>query len=100
MKIYRIIIIIWIFLLFISCNAQKRKIIRFATFNTSLYRDSLGMIEKDLKSKDNLQMKIIAEIIQRNNPDVLALQEFDYAENNEYLELLNTDFHNKLFSHN
>lgn len=92
MKIYRIIIIIWIFLLFISCNAQKSKTIRFATFNTSLYRDSLGMIEKDLKSKDNLQMKIIAEIIQRNNPDILALQEFDYAENNEYLELFKKNY--------
>ncbi len=92
MKKSRIIITIVILSVFISCNAQKQKPIRFATFNTSLYRDSLGMIEKDLKSKDNPQMKIIAEIIQRNNPDILALQEFDYAENNEYVDLFKANY--------
>ena len=77
---------IFVFSFFVSFS-QNFKNIRFATFNTSLYRNDLGEIEKDLKSGENEQMKIIAEIIQRNNPDILALQEFDFAEDNKYVKL-------------
>lgn len=92
MKNYFLLSIIIIFSIQSDCNAQKSNAIRFATFNTSLYRDSLGEIEKDLESGHNEQMKIIAEIIQRVDPDILALQEFDYCENNIYLDLFKKNY--------
>jgi endonuclease/exonuclease/phosphatase family metal-dependent hydrolase len=87
MKTKTITILIIFILSFLISNSQSSKTVRFATFNTSLYRNSLGEIEKDLKSGENEQMKIIAEIIQRNDPDILALQEFDFAEDNAYVKL-------------
>ncbi|MDZ8186394.1 MAG: phytase [Nostoc sp. ChiSLP02] len=53
--------------------------IRFSQFNASLNRNSSGELVKDLSTPDNAQAKIIAEIIQRNNPDVLLINEFDYS---------------------
>jgi len=51
---------------------------RFATFNASLNRNNAGDLITDLSTPDNAQAKTIAEIIQRNNPDILLLNEFDY----------------------
>ena len=52
--------------------------VRFATFNASLNRSNAGEVITDLSTPDNEQAKAVAEIIQRNNPDVLLLNEFDY----------------------
>jgi hypothetical protein len=52
--------------------------IRIATFNCSLNRASLGALQRDLATPDNLQARAVAEIIQRVRPDILLLQEFDY----------------------
>jgi 5'/3'-nucleotidase SurE len=57
--------------------------IRFATFNASLNRSNEGDLINDLSSTDNEQAKAVAEIIQRTNPDVLLLNEFDYDQNGE-----------------
>ncbi|MEO1433697.1 MAG: esterase-like activity of phytase family protein, partial [Cyanobacteria bacterium J06633_8] len=57
--------------------------VRFATFNASLNRSNAGELITDLSTPDNEQAKAVAEIIQRNNPDVLLLNEFDYDENGE-----------------
>ena len=43
---------------------------RFATFNASLNRNNAGDLITDLSTPDNAQAKAIAEIIQRNNPDI------------------------------
>jgi hypothetical protein len=45
-----------------------------------LYRSEGGLLQKDLESSGDEQIEIIAEIIQRIRPDVLALQEFDFDE--------------------
>jgi endonuclease/exonuclease/phosphatase family metal-dependent hydrolase len=70
------------FLLIVACTSQQvpdsQTTIRFATFNTSLYRDSVNVLIKDLSGDENEQARHVAEIIQRVRPDVLALQEFDY----------------------
>ena len=63
-------------------NATKQDI-RFATFNTSLNRDTAGKLITDLSTPDNEQAQAVAEIIQRTNPDVLLLNEFDYDRNGE-----------------
>lgn len=55
--------------------------IRFATFNLSLNRSAEGQLIEDLSTPDNAQAKAVAEIIQRNNPDVILVNEFDFDEN-------------------
>ncbi len=52
--------------------------VRFATFNASLNRNGEGQLIADLSSPDNPQAKAVAEIVQRNAPEVLLLNEFDY----------------------
>ena len=52
--------------------------IRFATFNTSLYRQSEGELARELTSGNSESARKIAEIIQIVRPDVILLNEFDY----------------------
>jgi 3-phytase len=54
--------------------------IRFSQFNASLNRSAEGQLVTDLSTPDNEQAKAVAEIIQRTNPDVLLINEFDYYE--------------------
>ncbi|RCJ16514.1 phytase, partial [Nostoc sp. ATCC 43529] len=53
--------------------------IRFSQFNASLNRNAEGQLVSDLSTPDNAQAKAVAEIIQRNNPDVLLINEFDFS---------------------
>ena len=58
--------------------------VRFATFNASLNRASSGQLFLDLSNPAAgttgvAQAKRIAEIIQRTNPDVLLINEFDHV---------------------
>jgi predicted extracellular nuclease len=55
------------------------KTLRFSQFNASLNRSQEGDLVRDLSTPDNAQAKAVAEIIQRSNPDVLLLNEFDYV---------------------
>ncbi|BBD64612.1 phytase [Nostoc commune NIES-4072] len=54
--------------------------VRFSQFNASLNRNATGELVTDLSTPDNAQAKAVAEIIQRNNPDVLLINEFDYSQ--------------------
>ncbi|YAF94152.1 MAG: phytase [Nodularia sp. CChRGM 3473] len=56
--------------------------VRFSQFNASLNRNADGQLVSDLSTPNNPQAKAVAEIIQRNNPDVLLINEFDYFEGN------------------
>ncbi|MCC5664505.1 phytase [Nostoc sp. CHAB 5784] len=58
----------------------NNKTIRFSQFNASLNRSAQGQLVADLSTPDNAQAKAVAEIIQRNNPDVLLINEFDYSQ--------------------
>ena len=58
--------------------------VRFATFNASLNRSNPGqLVDRPFDAEvDNVfrrQARNVAEIIQRNRPDVLLINEFDYA---------------------
>ncbi|AFY47640.1 3-phytase (myo-inositol-hexaphosphate 3-phosphohydrolase) [Nostoc sp. PCC 7524] len=53
--------------------------IRFSQFNASLNRNTEGQLVSDLSTPNNAQAKAVAEIIQRTNPDVLLINEFDYV---------------------
>ncbi|WP_046471645.1 endonuclease/exonuclease/phosphatase family protein [Allosalinactinospora lopnorensis] len=52
--------------------------IRFATFNASLHRAAEGELAEDLATPDDEQARAVAEIIQRQRPDVLLVNEFDH----------------------
>ncbi|GJD97727.1 hypothetical protein OCOJLMKI_4960 [Methylobacterium iners] len=52
--------------------------LRVATFSASLNRASEGQLIRDLSAPDNAQARAVAEIIQRNNPDVILVNEFDF----------------------
>ncbi len=58
--------------------APEVKTIRVATFNVALNRPEEGGLIEDLSTPDDAQAKAVAEIIQRTNPDVILLNEFDY----------------------
>jgi hypothetical protein len=51
---------------------------RFATFNASLNRNAEGQLIADLSTPDNAQAATVAEIIQRVQPEVLLINEFDF----------------------
>ncbi|MFD7276387.1 endonuclease/exonuclease/phosphatase family protein [Streptomyces sp. NPDC059862] len=55
-----------------------RRTVRFATFNASLNRGTQGALVTDLSAADNVQARNAAETIQRVDPDVLLINEFDY----------------------
>ena len=77
---------------FKSPLAEKKKTVRFGTFNASLNRNSAGALITDLSSPDNEQAKAIAEIIQRVNPDVLLMNEFDFDENGQAVKLFQENY--------
>lgn len=66
--------------------------VRFATFNASLNRNAAGDLVRDLSSKDNAQAKAVAEIIQRANPDVLLVNEFDYVAGGQAADLFRSNY--------
>ena len=59
-------------------DADSAAPVRIATFNASLNRATLGALQRDLSTPDNVQARAVAEIIQRVHPDILLLQEFDF----------------------
>jgi 3-phytase/alkaline phosphatase D len=66
--------------------------IRFATFNASLNRSNEGQLINDLFNSNNSQAKAIAEIIQRTNPDVLLINEFDFDPTGEAAQLFQENY--------
>ncbi len=59
--------------------------VRFATFNASLNRTAEGELAADLADGADQQARNVAETIQRARPDVVLVNEFDYAPGNEDL---------------
>lgn len=66
--------------------------VRFATFNASLNRGSEGALVSDLSTPGNAQAQAVAEIIQRTDPDVLLVNEFDYVEGGLALDLFRENY--------
>lgn len=52
--------------------------IRITTFNASMNRSSEGALLHDLQSGDDLQVRGVAETLQRIGANVILLNEFDY----------------------
>jgi hypothetical protein len=62
-----------------QATAGNEADVRFATFNASLNRNFEGQLVADLSTPANAQAKAVAEIIQRARPEVLLINEFDFA---------------------
>src|SRR5215211_5972915 len=72
--------------------AQPPDTVRFATFNASLNRNFAGQLVSDLSTPDNVQAKTVAEIIQRVQPDVLLINEFDFYPDGQAAELFQDNY--------
>jgi hypothetical protein len=59
-------------------GSSKALTLRFATFNASLNRFNEGDLVAELSVPGSAQPDAVAEIIQRTQPDVLLINEFDY----------------------
>ena len=66
--------------------------VRFSTFNASLNRSGPGELVADLATGENPQASAVAEIIQRNRPDVLLVNEFDYVEGGVAADLFRDNY--------
>lgn len=72
--------------------ASTQEPIRFATFNASLNRNSEGQLITDLSTQTNEQAQNVAEIIQRSNPDVVLVNEFDFEPNDAAAKLFQDNY--------
>lgn len=66
--------------------------LRVATYNASLNRSTEGELVRDLSTPDNAQAQAIATIIQNEDPDILLINEFDYDEAGESLDLFRENY--------
>ncbi|MGF1493311.1 MAG: esterase-like activity of phytase family protein [Microcoleaceae cyanobacterium] len=66
--------------------------LRVSTFNAFLNRSSEGELIENLSTPDDPQAQAVAEIIQRTNPDVILLNEFDFDENGEGIQLFQDNY--------
>lgn len=66
--------------------AKNANAIRVATFNTAFSRDEAGALLTELES-DSQQAKRIAGVIRTVRPDIVLLNEFDYASDNKSIKL-------------
>ncbi|NEQ46765.1 MAG: phytase [Leptolyngbya sp. SIOISBB] len=66
--------------------------IRFASFNASLNRSNAGELIENLSTPDDAQAQSVAEIIQRNNPDVILVNEFDFDAAGEAASLFQENY--------
>lgn len=63
-----------------------------ATFNASLNRDAPGHLLSDLSTADNAQASNVAETIQRVDPDIILINEFDYDAAAAAVDLFRTNY--------
>lgn len=63
-----------------------------ATFNASLNRESEGELLKDLAAPGNQQANNAAETIQRINPDIVLVNEFDYDAEHKAMDLFRKNY--------
>lgn len=66
--------------------------LRVATYNLSLNRSAPGQLVADLTTGTNAQAKTVAEVIQHAEPDIVLLNEFDYAEAGQAVDLFRDNY--------
>lgn len=68
------------------------KNVRFATYNASLNRFNAGDLLAELSASGSAQPSAIAEVIQRNRPDVLLVNEFDFDASGAAAAMFQTNY--------
>lgn len=66
--------------------------LRIATYNASLNRAAAGELVDDLSTPDDVQAQAVAEVIQRTDPDIVLLNEFDYVPDNAAIDLFRENY--------
>jgi hypothetical protein len=62
----------------LGTNASAGPLVRVATFNGSLYRDSAGMLASELERGNSEQAIGLAKILQTVRPDIVLVNEVDF----------------------
>jgi len=79
-----------------TASAEPPHGVRFSTFNVSMFRAIEGELASDLADAgdeaQDVEVRNVAEIIQRQRPDVLLLNEFDYDAEGKALERFQDNF--------
>ncbi|WP_350280841.1 endonuclease/exonuclease/phosphatase family protein [Kribbella sp. HUAS MG21] len=70
----------------------ERDSVRFATYNASLNRGAAGQLVSDLSTPGNAQAGAVAEVVQRERPDVLLINEFDYVPGQKAADLFRSNY--------
>lgn len=73
-------------------GAFQKETLRVATYNLSLNRNAAGQLVTDLQTGTNAQARAVAEVIQRTDPDVVLLNEFDYVEGGVAVDLFRDNY--------
>ena len=73
-------------------RSSTTDVLTVATFNASLNRDAPGQLLDDLATADNAQASNVAETIQRVNPDIILINEFDYDATAAAVDLFRTNY--------
>lgn len=71
---------------------EQTQSLRVATFNASLNRPREGQLALDLAEPHDAQAQAVAEIVQRNAPDILLLNEFDYDSKGTAVRLFSENY--------
>ena len=75
-----------------SAPSSTTDVLTVATFNASLNREAPGQLLDDLTTADNVQASNVAETIQRVDPDIILINEFDYEANAAAVDLFRTNY--------
>ena len=75
-----------------SAPSSTTDVLTVATFNASLNREAPGQLLDDLTTADNAQASNVAETIQRVDPDIILINEFDYEANATAVDLFRTNY--------
>ena len=75
-----------------SAPSSTTDVLTVATFNASLNREAPGQLLDDLTTADNAQASNVAETIQRVDPDIILINEFDYEANATAVGLFRTNY--------
>ena len=73
-------------------RSSTTDVLTVATFNASLNRDAPGQLLDDLATADNAQASNVAETIQRVDPDIILINEFDYDATAAAVDLFRTNY--------
>ena len=71
---------------------NSEKILRIATFNVALSAQQPYGLKQRLYSKSDLQLQNIAAILQKVRPSIVLLNEFDFDESGESVDLLQSNY--------